>query len=393
MKNKRNALIVLSFIAFISLGLPDGLLGVAWPSIRRSFGLPLDALGLFLIFGTVGYMTSSFFSGALVRILGLGTLLAASCAATGIALGVYSIAPNWWVFVSFALLGGAGAGAIDAGLNNYIARNHSERLMQWLHASFGVGITMGPAIMTTVLGLMGRWQPGYRIVSGAQLLLAVAFLSTRKLWEHGKHPSVTAPVTVSASETSIMRSILHLPSLVGMMLFFTYTGAELGLGTWAYTLLTESRGINPTLAGVITGGYWASFTIGRILAGIFGGRIGLQRLVGGSIALAAVGVFLVWLNLGPVPTVVGIAVTGFVIAPVFPGMMSDTRRRVDERHHSNTIGMQIAGAGLGGAVLPSLAGVVAKAHGLEAIPVYLFVVLAVLLVLFIGSHILHRPTA
>ena len=176
-----------------------------------------------------------------------------------------------------------------------------------------------------------------------------------------------------------------------MMLFFTYTGVELGLGTWAYTLLTESRGINPTLAGVITGSYWASFTIGRILAGVFGGRIGLQRLVGGSITLAAVGVLLVWLNLGPVPTVVGIAVTGFVIAPVFPGMMSDTRRRVDERHHSNTIGMQIAGAGLGGAVLPSLAGVIAKAHGLEAIPVYLFVVLAVLLVLFIGSHLFHRP--
>lgn len=423
MKTKNTALIILAFVAFISLGLPDGLLGVAWPGIRRHFGLPVDALGLFLVFSTTGYMTSSFFSGALVRRLGLGGLLAASCAATGLALGIYSVTPAWWVFVGFGLLGGFGAGAIDAGLNNYIDRNHSERLMQWLHASFGVGITMGPAIMTTGLSLTGRWQPGYRVVAVAQLGLAAAFLATRKLWERGAGSAATPAdghVRTSADggrqsdaaagihhvglgagdlvatgeggghrsdEATICQSAMHLPSLVGVLLFFTYTGAELGLGIWAYTLLTESRGVDPVVAGIITGGYWASFTVGRILAGIFGARIGSQRMVGVAIALAAVSVAIVWLDLGPVLSAAGIALTGFVIAPVFPGLVSDTRNRVDRRHLTNTVGMQIAGAGLGAAVLPALTGVVARVFGAEAMLVFLFGVIVLLLLLFVGARV------
>ena len=282
MTRNRTILIVLSFVAFISLGLPDGLLGVAWPGIRDTFGLPVDALGLFLVFTTAGYMTSGFFSGALVRRLGLGGVLAASCAATGIALGVYSLAPAWWLFVAFGLLGGSGAGAIEAGLNAYIDRNHSERLMQWLHASFGVGITMGPAIMTTGLSLTGQWQPGYQVVAVAQLALAAGFLATRRLWERERRATDAAGPDgygetgsdgeaggaggragapgdsgshAAAGEATIWQSAVHLRSLAGMLLFFTYVGAELGLGVWAYTLLTESRGVDPTIAGIVTGGY------------------------------------------------------------------------------------------------------------------------------------------
>lgn len=395
MTRNRTILLVLSFVAFISLGLPDGLLGVAWPGIRDTFGLPVDALGLFLVFTTTGYMTSGFFSGALVRRLGLGGVLGASCAATGIALAVYSLAPAWWVFVAFGLLGGSGAGAIDAGLNAYIDRNHSERLMQWLHASFGVGITLGPAIMTTGLSLTGRWQPGYQVVAVAQLLLAAGFLATRRLWDREADEPRGAGGGERASggpgDATIWQSAVHLRSLAGMLLFFTYVGAELGLGIWAYTLLTESRGVDPTIAGIITGGYWASFTVGRVLAGVFGARIGLQRLVGWAIGLAALSMAVVWADLGPGPTVAGIAITGFVIAPVFPGLMSDTRNRVEARHLTNTIGMQIAGAGLGGAALPALAGVGARVFGLEAIPVFLFAFLVILLALFAASHRRMRP--
>lgn len=418
MTRNSRILLFLSFVAFISLGLPDGLLGVAWPGIRDTFGLPVDALGLFLVFTTAGYMTSGFFSGALVRKLGLGGVLGASCAATGLALGVYSMAPAWWLFVAFGALGGAGAGAIDAGLNAYIDRNHTERLMQWLHASFGVGITLGPAIMTAGLSLTGQWQPGYQVVAVAQLLLAAGFLATRRLWERERgwprvaasgerasdadadqragdevetHPEPSSgPAATACGEASIWESAVHLRSLAGMLLFFTYVGAELGLGIWAYTLLTESRGVDSTIAGIITGGYWASFTAGRILAGVVGSRVGLQRLVGWAIGLAAVSMAVVWADLGPWPTAAGIALTGFLIAPVFPGLMSDTRNRVEARHLSNTIGMQIAGAGLGGAALPALAGVSARALGLEAIPAFLFGILVVLLVLFVGSHLRMR---
>lgn len=329
----------------------------------------------------------------------------------------------------------------------FIDRNHSERLMQWLHASFGIGVTLGPAIMTAGLALTGRWQPGYQLVSAAQLCLAAAFFAIRRLWEgerHAERPDAAAsdalksanaqsqtapspatttdapPTGTTASDTSrslrhregnslsdtdageerapaqvdeasIWRSVSHLPSLVGMLLFFVYTGGELGLGLWAYTVLTESRGVDPTIAGIITGSYWASLTVGRIAGGLFGPRIGLQRLVGWAIAAAALAIALVWADIGPAATVVEMAITGFVIAPVFPGLMSDTRNRVDRRHLSSTIGMQIAGAGLGAAAVSDLAGVAADSFGLEAIPVFLLVVFVALLGLFLASHIRRTP--
>ena len=149
-------LIIISFFAFISLGLPDGLLGVAWPGIRDYFNLPVDALGIILIFGTSGYMLSSFLSGVLMRRLGIGKLLSLSCAATAGSLFVYASTSNWWIFVMFAVISGLGAGAIDAGINTYVAKYHSSRVMQWLHASFGVGITSGPIIMTLGISLTSR---------------------------------------------------------------------------------------------------------------------------------------------------------------------------------------------------------------------------------------------
>jgi fucose permease len=142
------------------------------------------------------------------------------------------------------------------------------------------------------------------------------------------------------------------------------------------------------VAGFITGSYWASFTLGRIVAGLWSTRVDARRLVAGGIALAVVGVVLVWVDIGPAATVAGIAVTGLVIAPIFPGLMSDTRNRVGMRHLSNTIGMQIAAAGLGGAALPGLAGVVARQFGVNAIPPFLFVNLVLLLAMFALSH--HR---
>ncbi len=399
MKRRDGAVVALALVAFVSLGLPDGLLGVAWPSIRAQFGLPLDALGMFLVFSTAGYMSSSLFSGALVRRLGVGSLLAASCAATAVALAAYSLAPSWWFFVSLALVGGFGAGAIDAGLNSYVDRHHSQRLMQWLHASFGVGTTLGPIIMTVGLQVSDRWQPGYQVVAGAQLLLATAFLITRRLWERSDSPAGDSgasqrenpePTPGHGTEAGVWQSLRNPRSLLGMLLFFTYTGVELGVGLWAYTFLTEARGVSTAVAGVVTAGYWASFTVGRIIAGFFGSRVRPVRLVTAGIGLAAAGVGLVWMDAGAAVSVVGIALVGLVIAPIFPALVSDTRNRVESEHLSNTIGMQIAGAGLGGAVLPAVAGLTAEAYGLEVIPPYLVCVIGLLLLLFAVAHLV-RP--
>lgn len=383
-KKSAFGLVVLSFIAFISLGLPDGLNGVAWPGIRNYFSLSLDAIGLLLIFGTGGYTLSSFFSGVLVRRLGIGGLLGVSCGATAMALLVYAVTPVWWLFVAAATLGGLGAGAIDAGINTYVAQNHSERMMQWLHASFGVGTTLGPVIMTLGISLTSRWQIGYFIVAFAQALLAIIFFATKGMWrgvevntDHEHHEK---------GEASLGETLKKLSALLSMLMFFIYTGVELGLGIWAYTLLTESRGIDPGIAGFITGSYWASFTVGRVLAGWYTKKLSVQRLLYISIVLALLGTGLIVVDISSWITIVGIALTGFSIAPIFPGLVSDTVKRVGVRHEANTIGIQIAAAGLGAAVVPSLAGILARLYGLEIIPLYLLIALILLGLSFAFSH-------
>jgi MFS family permease len=182
-------LVILVFVAFIALGMPDGLIGVAWPSIRGSFSLPLDALGGLLFASVAGYLTSSFLSGRIMSFLGVGRLLAVSCTLTGVALIGYTLVPSWWMMVSLGVLSGLGAGGIDAGLNTYVAAHFSERLMQWLHASYGVGVTFGPLIMIIALNTFQTWRTGYLIVGGFQLLLAICFTITLPMWAQSASPS------------------------------------------------------------------------------------------------------------------------------------------------------------------------------------------------------------
>ena len=379
-------LVLLAYIAFISLGLPDGLLGVAWPSIRDHFARSLDSLGMMMVAGTCGYVTSSFFSGKVMAKLGVGGLLAASCALTGSALLGYTLAPYWWVMVALAVVGGLGAGAIDAGINTYIAANFGERLMQWLHASFGVGITMGPIIMTAGLNIFGAWRWGYVVVGSAQLLLALSFLLTMAMWQQGGDQPKHEEERLLTDYKTSMRETLRQPTVwASMLMFLVYTGSELTLGAWAYTLLTEGRGIAPAAAGLWAGSYWATFTIGRVLAGLYARRISLNRLLTAAIVLALLGALLLWWNPAPAVSLLGVAITGFAVAPIFPGLVSGTSERVGARHAANTIGMQIGMAGLGGALIPAMAGVLAQRISLEVIPVYLAVLFALLLGLYLFS--------
>ena len=378
-------LIILMFIAFISLGLPDGLLGVAWPSIRREFSLPLDNLGLLIVSAMCGYLTSSFSSGWLMNRLGVGNLLAASCFSTGAGLIGYTLAPSWPVIVLLGVVAGVGAGAIDAGLNTYAAANHGEKVMQWLHACFGVGITLGPIIMTTSLNLFGTWRMGYVLVGTAQIILAACFAMTASRWQRSKVKNDDAEKQLTDYKTP-MRQTLREPMVwLSILLFFNYTGIEVILSYWGYTLLTESRGIAPSVAGLVAGSYWGTFTVGRILAGFYTQRIGAHTLIVGSIILALIGALLVWVNVTEAVTLIGFMVVGFAVAPVFPALVSTTRLRVGEKHAANTIGMQVSAAALGIAVLPSLAGILARNIALEIIPPFLAFFTVTLLVLYTVS--------
>jgi fucose permease len=370
-------LILLAYIAFISLGMPDGLLGVAWPSIRSSFSIPLDAIGMLLTAAMAGYMTSSFLSGPVVTRMGVGRVLAASCAMTGLALFGYTIVPAWWMMVLLGVVAGLGAGAIDAGLNTYVAAHFSEGLMQWLHASWGIGITLGPIIMTIGLTASDSWHTGYRVVGGFQLILAACFVLTLGMWNHSeKSVESDAPKRLTDYKTPLGETLRQPQVWLSIFLFFMYVGAEASLGTWTYTLLTESRGIDPTAAGFWAGSYWATFTIGRVVAGLFAKRAGVHLLVTGGLAGALLGtVMLVW-NPSQAINLLAVALIGFSIAPIFPAMMSGTSQRVGAHFAANTIGMQMAATGMGTALIPSLMGVFARQISLEVIPLCLLIVYA-----------------
>ena len=243
-------LILLAYIAFIALGMPDGLLGVAWPSIRGTFGIPLDAVGMLIFAGTAGYITSGFLSGTLISRLGVGRVLAGSCALTGTVLISYTLVPSWWMMVFLGVFAGLGAGAIDAGLNTYVAAHFSEGVMQWLHACYGIGITMGPIIMTFALTKWDSWQLGYIIVGGFQLLLAACFILTLPMWDQKDGAAGTdAPKRLTDYHTPLGETLRQPRTWLSMGLFFVYVGCEVALGIWAYSLLTESRGITPRLPG------------------------------------------------------------------------------------------------------------------------------------------------
>ena len=365
--------ILLAYAAFIALGMPDGLLGIAWPTMRADFGVPLDALGMLLLASVVGYMTSSFLSGALMARIGVGRLLAISCFLTGTALFGYTLVPMWWMMVLLGVLAGLGAGAIDAGLNTYAAAHFDAGLVQWLHASYGIGITLGPIIITTALTVSDSWRVGYRVVAGFQFAMALAFVLTLSWWRDNEasRGDSQREKLLTEYKTPMMETMRRPRVWLSVLLFFLYVGAEVSLGTWAYSLLTESRGVSTQWAGLLVGGYWAMFTLGRILAGLYATRLGVDLLVQGGIALAFLGSLLMWWDPFPVANLVAVALVGIAIAPIFPALISGTSRRVGAPMAANTIGMQMAVTGLGASLIPSLVGVLARRYSLEIIPVIL----------------------
>ncbi len=376
-------LVLLAYIAFIALGMPDGLLGVAWPSIRAGFDIPLDAVGLLLTASVTGYLVSSFSSGPLIARWGVGSVLAVSCALTGAGLIGYTLVPVWWMVVFLGIFAGLGAGAIDAGLNTYVAAHFGEGLMQWLHASYGIGVTLGPIIMTFALTSLNSWQFGYNVVGGFQLLLATAFVLTLSMWNQSDAAQESeSPKKLTDYKTPMIETIRQPQVWLSIMLFFLYVGAEVSLGTWTYSLLVESRGVNPATAGLWAGSYWATFTIGRVVAGVYAKRMGINLLVQGGLTGALLGAILLIWNPFELSNLLAVALIGFSIAPIFPAFMSGTSKRVGAHFAANTIGMQMAAAGLGTAAIPGLAGVLARQVSLEIIPVFLLVLFAVLIGLY-----------
>jgi fucose permease len=378
--SQRALLAALAFVAFVSLGLPDGLLGVSWPTIRGDFGLPLENLGLLVSFTVAGYLTASFMSGAILRRVPIGTVLAASTLAAAIGLLGFAVTPSWWIMLGLGFVAGLGGGAVDAGLNAYGARHFSPGTLNWMHAFFGLGTTIGPLIVTTVLGAGQPWRLSYMIVGAAQLALAATFFLTRQRWvdvpEIG-HEEVPPPPAAPTFDT-LRRPVVWL----GMLMFFFYSGVELTAAQWSYSLLTLGRGMPETTAGLVVSLYWGSLMVGRILFGFVADRVPLIGTLRLCLLGSLLGTLLFWLNPGPVLSIAGLMMIGFFFAPVFASLISFTPRRVGHEHANSAIGFQIAAAGLGGAALTGIAGVLSRGFGLEVVGAALFVAALLLLVLY-----------
>ena len=358
-------LLILCFIGFIALGLPDAVIGVAWPAIRTDFDLPIDALGPLFITTATGSVIASSCSGLVLARLGVGRLLALSCLVTAIALLGYAVAPAWLVMVSLGLLTGLGAGAIDAAINTHAAMQYSARVVNVLHAFYAVGAAAGPALMTAVLASGHRWQSGYLIIVAVQVVLAILFVATRKQWPrpahlHEDHRPARLVQTLSLARVQL-----------SMAIFLIYTGCEAGAGAWIFSLLYEARGVPTAAAGTAVTLYWVGLFASRLGYAFLPARVRPTVVIGVCMATALVGTAALAMHLHPVIDTAAIIVIGFASGPIFPSMIATTPARVGPKHTANAVGLQISMGAIGIAALPALCGLSAQTFGLESVPLLL----------------------
>ncbi len=375
--------VIIALLAFIGLGLTSGLLGVAWPSIQRDYGLALDAVSVLYLLQTAGYTLASFSIGRIMARWGSGMTLLAGIGCMSLCMFGIAASATWLAVIAFALLAGLGGGIVDAGLNLYLATYHTARQMSWLHACFGIGITAGPLIMTFVLEQHLPWQAGYAIAGVPLLAITLLVAAARHAWRsEGFQTAEHQPVRRAGFGETFRSPVVWL----SMLTFVVYVGAEIGIGQWAYVLLTESRGVAPGVAGPWVSVYWGAFTGGRILFGIIADRFEIKQVLRYAMLGMVAGAFLFWWNAFSAVSLLGLIVVGFAQAPIFPMLMTDTAPRVGAENAENAISLQMGAVGIGTAVLPGLIGSIGHTFGLEMIAVS-FVFLAVLVFI---SHELAR---
>jgi len=372
--------VLIAYFSFIVLGMPGALLGIVWsPHIRSAFSLDLDAVASLYVTFSVGYFIASFISGRLFSRFDIGLMLVGGCGMGALAFAGYALAPAWGVIVLLGFVAGLGAGILDGGMNIYFAAHFDSRLMNWLHAAFGVGSTLAPFIINIVLTNQGSWRLGYWMVAGLYLLVAALFFVTRARWL----PLNAMPAQSTTAQHASVAATLRLPIVwVGIGIFALFAGVESSAGQWSKSIFFESRGIAETVASNWVALYWLSFTIGRIIFGFIVQRVEAGRLIricmAGSIAGMAL---LVW-NPFPESGVLALALFGFMLSPIFAILVTSTQERMGGWHAANAIGFQVAAATLGFGLVPGALGISGVRLGLESITVTLLVLVVLMALLY-----------
>lgn len=377
---KTRILLGIIYLGFISLGLPDGALGIGWPLMRLDFGVPIHYAGFILFITLPLSALSSLMSAHLGEKYGVGKVAFASALLTSSSLLGISTVSSYWGLILFSIGLGIGQGAVDALLNAYVAKHYNARHMSWLHGCWAVGATIGPALMTRVISTSGAWSMGYLSLGSAQFVIAIILLLSLGFWLHDDHETRNKPKT---------RSAFDLRMLFGMALFFLYVGVELSIGLWSNSYLIEKMGLAASVSGYLVALYYGSIMVGRFLSGFVAVRLGNRGLIRLGLMIVSGGLIMMFVAEEVMFLRLGMILMGLGLAPLYPAMMHETPRRFKEDLATRLIGYQVGIAYGGGMIITAGLGFLFNVFDLS---IFYPLVLGVVVLMIVLSEIYNIKT-
>lgn len=376
-------LLIIIYFAFISLGLPDSLLGSIWPIAHRELGVPLAWSGPIFMIISLGTVVSSLFSDRLTRRLGAGLVTVLSVALTALALFGFGISTSYWMLCLWAVPYGLGAGSIDVALNNYVALHFKSRHMSWLHCMWGIGASTGPYIMNMILTQGGTWHQGYQTISLIQLILTAVVMLSLPLWK--KQRLVSDANTTNSNSPSHALSLREIFALRGakevMITFFAYCALEQTAGLWASSYLSNFRGIDPVTAAGYASLFYLGITGGRAISGFITFLLNDSQMIRLGQGIAALGLLLLLFAPIDALSLAGLVIIGLGCAPIYPSIIHSTPAHFGTDKSQAVIGVQMASAYLGNVFMPPLFGLIARYTSIALYPVYLILLLILMIIM------------
>ena len=368
-------LLAIIYLSFISLGLPDALLGAAWPNMYPQFQVPVSYAGIISMIIALGTIISSLQSDRLTRKFGTGKVTAVSVGITALALWGFSISHSFILLCLWAIPYGLGAGSVDASLNNYVALHYSSKHMSWLHCMWGIGATLGPYIMGAVLTGGATWNTGYRIISVLQIALTAILIFSLPKW---KGQNTASGETVHGKALSL-KEILAIPGAKAVMIcFFCYCAIESTTMLWASSYLHLSKGVDAKTAASFAGMFCIGITIGRGINGFIAMKLKDCQMIRMGQAIILTGIIVMILPFGKTVSLIGFSLIGLGCAPVYPCIIHSTPSHFGAERSQAIIGVQMASAYVGTCLMPPLFGLIANHISIRLLPVYLLILLALM---------------
>ena len=377
-------LLAVIYLAFISLGLPDSLLGSVWPTIYQEFNVPVSYAGAIFMIISAGTIFSSLQSDRLTKSLGTGKVTAFSVLMTAVALFGFSISHSYWMLVLWAIPYGLGAGSVDASLNNYVALHYKSHHMSWLHCMWGVGASIGPYIMSFALVNGQTWNMGYRYISLIQVALTIIIMLSLPLWK--KRPVISDIQEAENGKDKVLtlKEIFNIPGAKQLMLmFFCYCALEQTAGLWASSYLVLQHGFDLEVATSYGSLFFIGITVGRAISGIITMKLNDKQMIYLGEGLILIGIIIMCLPLGHQVALMGLVTIGLGCAPIYPCIIHSTPSNFGKDKSQAIIGVQMASAYVGNLLMPPLFGIIANHISAIVFPIYLLLILIVMVVMHI----------